>query len=123
MSFLLPKNVFSETVNGLIKICHNNREFQNDDIRINQNANNVREFYHGYQHVIRWDYSEERWDAFIKDRASKWCKGNCKGAFACHIHRVTLEGNEWIMDEISGTDEIFWAFELESDAILFKLRW
>lgn len=52
-----------------------------------------------------------------------WCDKNVNGMWYRGWHCVRWSENEWRRDEYGGIDTIFYAFELEADAILFKLRW
>jgi hypothetical protein len=119
-----PFTMFSQVIDSLIKVTHNNRELNKVDTRIHQNASTVKDFYFGYNHIIHWNYTAARWEHFVSDTAMKWCQDHCTGSFACHVHRVIYdEWNGWVMNEIGGSDELFWAFENEQDAIMFSLSW
>jgi hypothetical protein len=54
----------------------------------------------------------------------EWCKQYCKGKYRWHWERVIQDhAGQYLPNGIGGTDELFFAFKLERDYIMFTLRW
>ena len=119
---------FKDCVTELAKLFYNRRfPVTGSDSLLKRNAKSVKGFYKGYPYIVQWENGKE-WRNSNMDAAIVWCQENCKGNFTTHIHRVTKTSsfgteNEWIFDEIGGTDYCFWAFIDESDAVMFSLVW
>jgi hypothetical protein len=120
-NIIKSQTIFQQATNDLARIFHNNREFESNDLRVKRKAKTIKEFYHGYDHIIQWPNTPEKWNLFLKDTAYNWCKENCKGAFANHV--LDTFGGKIIEYSVLAEEGCFWAFELEEDAVMFSLRW
>lgn len=101
------------------------------DPRYNYRASKIKDIYHGYPFVYQfmdrrhmiYDWNVHIDGAYMLDQ---WCKDNIKGAYRFDCHRVMCfsgAGNEWEINEISGGDYYYAAFENERDYTWFLMRW
>ena len=120
-----PSEVIREAITEIAHIFHNDREFKKLDLRVDQDAKTITEFYHGYKYIMKWPNNIEKWTLIMGDTAYKWCEANCKGAFANHV--LNEFGGKIFNGSCSGSilaeEGCYWAFELEEDMIMFSLRW
>jgi hypothetical protein len=105
------------------------------DKRVNNYAQTIREFYHGYPYVIKCSTSSEIYKMFsnysrighdmdqFTSILENWLAENCIGERRHDYHRTMLHQGEECMDELGGGDHLFMAFMEEQDAIMFSLRW
>lgn len=105
------------------------------DPSIFRRADTVRQFYSGYPYLHCFtDHIQDM--VYIGDWyqgmgiVRQWATENCKGKFRCDLHSMTMTDGKapptldgWKFDYCFGGDFCFFAFELEEDAIWFKLRW
>jgi hypothetical protein len=91
----------------------------------------VRDQFFKYPYVAVVDYKHldrnidpmwgELWNGSTVDA---WCKRYCKGKYRWHWERVIQDhAGQYLPNGIGGTDELFFAFKLERDYIMFTLRW
>ena len=53
-----------------------------------------------------------------------WCNRYCRGKFCGVCERVTLEPNgDYLLNDIVGSDELFFGFKDHRDYLLFELKW
>jgi len=90
----------------------------------------VKDYYHGYPYIYRFDNREHTiyfWDLGYNGHyvINKWCKENLKDKFRMDFLRVFQDSytQEWHINEIGGDDYIFIAFKDERDMVWFTLRW
>jgi hypothetical protein len=100
-------------------------------------ASRVKDYYHGYPYwTIFSDHSHQvyYWDLGVDGIyiLSEWCKQNLSGKFRFDFLRVFEqtpyglngpEDAEWWINEIGGSDYIFFACQNEQDFLMFNLRW
>lgn len=92
-------------------------------------ASRVKDFYHGYPHV--YCFEDHNHGIYVWDLAydgvyvaDKWCKENLEGKFRFDFHRAMRStANEWEVNELGGSDHIFFACQDSKDFTLFMLRW
>lgn len=102
----------------------------NPNSRISNDAITVGDYFCGYKHIVQisQQYLQREDLSTIANQIKSWCDENCTGKFAHNIHYVALKKNDLGHDEYAitvnrGRDVWFWAFENESDALMFSLRW
>ena len=104
-------------------------QYYNDPDR-NQRANRIKDYYHGYAHIVVFESSQgDPWDRYSTwidaySAIEKWCKENCEDRWRTDIHRVIKDywGNLELND-IGGSDALFFAFKNQEDCFMFKLKW
>lgn len=109
----------------------------------NSRASRINDFYHGYKYIIPIVSSNHYAYTVTADYGpagigygysdiNYWCKKNCKEKFRLDCLRVFkqtgiyLDGStlpEYWINEIGGSDIIFFAFKNDEDAMWFKLKW
>jgi hypothetical protein len=96
----------------------------------NMRASKVKDYYHGYPYVYRFDDRDHTiyfWDLGYDGRyvIKNWCKANLKDKFRIDFLRVwwNEREQEWEINSLGGGDYIFIAFKDERDMMWFKLRW
>ena len=52
-----------------------------------------------------------------------WCKENCKGKWFDDLRRLANINGELVPNEVGGSDWLIFAFELESDCVMFTLQY
>jgi hypothetical protein len=104
----------------------------------NMRASRISDYYHGYKHIHMFDSTQV--SPFIGDKhwievygnINAWCLTNCQGRWREDIHRVYkqtglgVDGKEYpeyFLNDLSGSDYLFYAFENSKDYTLFCLRW
>lgn len=108
-----------------------NRRYDPD---YNIRATRIKDIYHGYPYVYRFDYNQHFAYRLLYDYGpggqrygyhdiNDWCNDNLSGKFRFDGHRVIKYNNEWEVNELGGGDYIFAAFEDEKDYTYFLLRW
>jgi hypothetical protein len=84
----------------------------------------IESYQHHYAYRLIYDYGPGgvRYGA---DEIDDWCRANCQGKFRSESHRVSWNqwSQRWHMDEMGGSDLVFFAFKDEQDYLLFSLRW
>lgn len=90
-------------------------------------ANLIRNYYHGYPFIHAIEFGIVMfgdWNQGVTD-IKEWCGKNCQGKWRDDWHRVwrDSEDEDWRLDEMGGSDVLFFAFKDERDLILFMLRW
>jgi hypothetical protein len=101
------------------------------DPRVNYRASRIKDFYDGYAYISCFESSKslsETYGDWLEGLAAMrdWCEENCSQHWRHDIHRViknTATSNEYEMNEIGGSDILFFAFENEQDCFLFNLKW
>jgi len=101
------------------------------DPNVNCRATRIRDFYHGYSVfycIEDHQHPAYYWDVYQSgiSKLQDWADSNCQGQVRFDFHRATKESHandEWEVNELSGVDHIFAAFENASDATMFALRW
>lgn len=94
-------------------------------------ATQIRDYYHGYpnwtlfkdhNHIVyHWDLGYDGMYVI-----SQWCKENLKGKFRFDYHRVIncpATAWQWEINELGGSDYIFFACKDPEDFFIFKLKW
>lgn len=103
----------------------------------NQRASRVKDYYHGYNNWVAIEDTNHKvyyWDVAYDGIyvLSEWCKENFKGKFRfdfLRVHKQTPYGlngpedSEWWINELGGSDYIFFACKEPEDMFLFKLKW
>lgn len=105
-----------------------NRHYDSD---INWRSSRVRDFYHGYpffycfenrQHdIYSWDLGYD--GCYV---VNLWCKEHCSDKYRTDMFRVIkcpATSNQWVMNDLGGSDYMFIAFKNEHDAFKFMLKW
>lgn len=110
------------------------------DTDIRRGSFTVKAFYHGYPHIVTmindqhyaykllYDYGPGGCRYGYEDMID-YCKEHAQNKFRCDTHRVILpsvygqEPDEYVMNEMSGHDVLFFAFKNERDCLMFTLRW
>jgi hypothetical protein len=112
-------------------------QYDNDVIKY---ATLVSHFYHGYPYTC---YFEKVPDGELLmpwlEKMDDWCHKNCSDKVRHDIHRVIREKGlihneyddtmlwsdieDFSMNDVGGTDLLFYAFKNERDLAWFKLRW
>lgn len=114
--------------------CSTQREYDlKYDYDFNSRANYIKDIYQGYSYIIPiTDYRHIIYNDYYKfyttDYATyrdicAWCHTQCAGKWRCDWHRVGKDQFGYWINEISGTDYIFFAFKEPKDASLFTLKW
>ncbi len=91
----------------------------------------VKDQLHGYPYIAVVDQRHldshidatwgELWNATT---VKEWCDRNCQGKYRWHWERVIQDyAGHYQPNGIGGTDEVFFAFKLEQDYVMFMLRW
>lgn len=96
----------------------------------NPRASRIKDYYHGYTHLVAFESSQgDPWDRYptwidAYSAIEEWCKENCEDNWRTDIHRVIKDywGNLELND-IGGSDALFFAFKDVNDAFMFKLKW
>ena len=96
----------------------------------NQRADRIKDYYHGYAHIIVFESSQgdpwTRYPSWVQayNAIQEWCHLNCDSKFRSDIHRVIKDcwGN-WELNDIGGSDALFFVFKNVNDAFMFKLKW
>jgi hypothetical protein len=100
-------------------------------------ASKVEHFYHGYRYFTPIEYHDHvvyKWDLGYDGSAvvDDWCKENLAGKYRFDFLRVFqqtpiglngVEKTEWHINEIGGSDYIFFACQKPEDFFLFQLKW
>jgi hypothetical protein len=111
---------------------------RNTDPDRNIRAYDIRDYYHGYKYIHQytttrgypWDSYDDWLDAVEDIRL--WCNENLQDKWREDIHRVIeqtaidIDGSttkHWFLNDIGGSDVMFFAFKDETDYTLFLLRW
>lgn len=109
----------------------------------NRRATRVKEYFKNYKHITPMENTDSYAYKLLYDYGpgghrygyndiNDWCKENCTAKWRSDILRVFrqtgigLDGEtetEWFVNEIGGSDYIFYAFMDAEDAFRFKLRW
>ena len=95
----------------------------------NFRASRVRDMYPGYPYVFELQHDRAYWAALggleLGLATMKlWCQLKCQGKWRNDFHRVMKDYNgDWVCNEISGGDVLFFAFKSEQDCLWFTLRW
>jgi hypothetical protein len=104
------------------------RDFADPDR--NTRATRIKDYYHGYPYIVAFESSQgDPWTRFgtwidSYHAIEEWCKENCKDKWRTDIHRVIKDywGN-WELNDIGGSDALFFVFKDVNDAFMFKLKW
>ena len=107
----------------------------NRDPDVERYANHLVHFYKGYPYVyacpnpnhygyeLLYDYGPGG-VRYGYDDIDDWCEEKIKWNYRTDIHRVWLNRNgEYELNDIGGSDIIFYAFKHEKDFTYFLLRW
>lgn len=109
----------------------------------NVRAEKVVDYYHGYRYITRIENNNHYCYKLVADYGPggrrygyedmiKWCEENCQGHYRFDFLRVFsqtpiglngVEEPEWYINEIGGSDYMFFAFQNEDDTMMFGLRW
>jgi hypothetical protein len=91
----------------------------------------VREQFCGFAYVAKVDHCnlethfEPLWGPVeYSSHILEWCEHNCRGKYRHHWERVIQDHNDqYLPNDIGGTDELFFGFKDERDYLMFVLRW
>lgn len=97
-------------------------------------ADDVKQFYHGYEFVhcikdhrnrayeLLYDYGPGGYRYGYHD-ITDWCKQHCKQKYRMDIHRIWEHGDRFLINGLGNSDYLFYAFKDQKDYINFILRW
>jgi len=96
----------------------------------NESASRIKDYYHGYPYIVVFESSQgdpwTRYPSWVQayNAIQEWCHLNCDSKFRSDIHRVIKDcwGN-WVLNDIGGSDALFFVFKDVNDAFMFKLKW
>ena len=111
-----------------------NRQYDPD---YNIRASRVVDFYHGYKYwlpIENHNHLAYYWEVHSDGMyvLNEWCKENFQGKFRfdfLRVHKQTPYGlngpedSEWWINELGGSDYIFFACQEEQDLLWFSLKW
>jgi hypothetical protein len=118
-------------------VSWNDYTYRNDK-RISLSSSKINDYYKGYPYKLVYTVGDfilippYETDFFEKAALMKnWCNTSLKGPHRIDLHRVIkqvsfINGDqveEWIRNEISGTDIIVIAFAEEHDYVWFSIKW
>ncbi len=88
-------------------------------------ARYVKNAYRGYKFITKLPDEYYGLREYSMKNIEKWCEENCKGKWRIDWFRGFYDPkfNDFELNEISGIDELYFAFQDERDYFLFKLRW
>ena len=96
----------------------------------NTRANRIKDYYHGYPYIVAFESSQgdpwTRYPSWIQAYSAiqEWCQQNCQDKFRSDIHRAMRDyWDNWVLNDIGGSDALFFAFKDVNDAFMFKLKW
>ena len=115
-----------QSVRDIIRNFHNtNSEADSKYVpALNRRASRIKSYYENFPFVVVWDNDSYQKYVSESGAALEWCGANCVGKYTTHIHRVIKdEWDEWVFNELGGSDLCFWAFTDGQDALMFSLRW
>ena len=92
----------------------------------NPRATRLVDYYHGYKYIYCFE-NHEHDKISLLTVITLWClEENLSGKWRLDVHRVIKypsTSNEWVRNDLCGSDYIFAAFTDERDYMLFLLRW
>lgn len=116
--------------------CETWRRYKhNHDPDINRYANHLVDFYKGYPYVYACSNPSHYGYNLLHDygpggrmygfnQIDDWCEEKIKWNYRTDIHRVWLNRDgSYELNDIGGSDIIFYAFKREQDFTHFLLRW
>lgn len=117
--------------------CDNWNQFHyRNDPDVNYRATEVKQYYHGYPYVYRFERTHQiyDWDICYSgwDIVESQVKINCQGKFRFDALRVMpqngigIDGKVetvWFINEMGGGDYIYVAFKEPKDYTMFLLKW
>jgi hypothetical protein len=96
----------------------------------NMRASRVKDIFQGYPYIHTYELpSGSPWNEFGDwleglTVINGWCDASCKDKWRENIHRVMQdERSDWVINELGGSDMLFFAFKNERDYLMFVLRW
>lgn len=108
--------------------CANWKEYYYKyDGDINKRAGTAKQFYKDYPFVYCYDYNHQ--NVYYEnyelqhEQIKDWCKDNCEGKWRSDRLRGIVVGEECILHDVGGYDNMFYAFKQESDYLWFLMRW
>lgn len=117
----------AQSVRDIMRNFHNTNADADlkGELPVYPRTSRIKDFYQNYPFIVVWDNNNYRRYVDESGNAMEWCSTNCSGKYTSHIHRVVTDSwsDEWVFNEMGGTDICFWAFTDEQDALMFSLKW